>query len=81
MKPILTRKGADLREIWPGWCLPITEYLTVEDDQLEEDSDTDFILEEQEDSQQDPVSSPGPNVTVQEGNTSGEETTAEGDWD
>lgn len=79
LKPVLTRKGADLRETWPGWCLPITEYLTVEDDQLEEDSDTDFILEEQESSEAPVDGASGPNGTTKEGSTSGEENTADGD--
>ncbi|XP_071482063.1 sodium/hydrogen exchanger 9-like isoform X1 [Diadema antillarum] len=48
LKPIFTKKGADLRENVPTCCLPLAECLTVQDDNpsVTEDSDDDFILDD-----------------------------------
>eukprot|EP00057_Strongylocentrotus_purpuratus_P027041 XP_011681515.1 PREDICTED: sodium/hydrogen exchanger 6-like [Strongylocentrotus purpuratus] len=46
LKPIFTKKGADLRENVPTCCLPLAVCLTVQDDNpsINDDSDDDFIL-------------------------------------
>ncbi|XP_071951818.1 sodium/hydrogen exchanger 6-like [Antedon mediterranea] len=46
MKPIFTNKGADLRETLPACCLPVAHCLIKQDEMIVEDSDTDFILSE-----------------------------------
>nr|XP_054771253.1 sodium/hydrogen exchanger 9-like isoform X1 [Lytechinus pictus] len=48
LKPIFTKKGADLRENVPSCCLPLAECLTVQDDNpsINEESDDDFILDD-----------------------------------
>ncbi|XP_038050054.1 sodium/hydrogen exchanger 9-like [Patiria miniata] len=45
-KPIFTRKGADLKETLPLCCYPIARCLTVRDEHVDEDSDSDLILED-----------------------------------
>ncbi|XP_033637609.1 sodium/hydrogen exchanger 7-like [Asterias rubens] len=45
-KPIFTRKGADLKETLPLCCYPVARCLTVMDEHVNEDSDSDLILDE-----------------------------------
>ncbi|XP_022098662.1 sodium/hydrogen exchanger 9-like [Acanthaster planci] len=64
-KPIFTRKGADLKETLPTCCYPIARCLTVRDEHIDEDSDSDLILEDNSSSaEQHSTSQTDPNQTA-----------------